>query len=118
MVSLAGMESVTLRVASGMPKRAAKGHPKTALQMPVVPDYEILTRRNHLVGMDSGSMISALIAARIGQAQLAVAARMLRQAESADAATVQQLLAAANRSADALAAAAQQGVGEIVDVYA
>jgi hypothetical protein len=67
--------------------------------------------------MDPASMASALIAARMGQAQIAVAARMLRH-ESADLASVVKLLAAANQSGDALAAAVQQGVGEIVDIYA
>ncbi|HEY7459058.1 MAG TPA: hypothetical protein VH765_09915 [Xanthobacteraceae bacterium] len=63
-------------------------------------------------------MASALIAARIGQAQIAAAARIMRQAESADLASVLKLLAAANQSGDALAAAVQQGVGELVDIYA
>ncbi|MEX0590835.1 MAG: hypothetical protein WD207_07085 [Xanthobacteraceae bacterium] len=67
--------------------------------------------------MDPGTIASALIAARIGQAQLAVAARLMRQAESVDTAQVLQLLAAANQSGEALAAAVQQGVGEIVDIY-
>jgi hypothetical protein len=67
--------------------------------------------------MDTGSIISALIAARIGQAQLAVAGRMLRH-ESADLAAVTKLIAAANQSGDALAVAVQQGVGELVDIYA
>jgi hypothetical protein len=68
--------------------------------------------------MDPASIVSALIAARIGQAQLAVAARMMRQAESADIASVVKLIAAANQSGEALAAAVQQGVGEVVDIYA
>ncbi|MEX2129161.1 MAG: hypothetical protein WD871_13095 [Xanthobacteraceae bacterium] len=67
--------------------------------------------------MDPGTIASALIAARIGQAQLAVAARLMRQAESVDTAQVLQLLAAANQSGEALAAAVQQSVGEIVDIY-
>ena len=68
--------------------------------------------------MDPASIVSALIAARIGQAQLAVAARMMRQAESADIASVVKLIAAANQSGEALAAAVQQGVGDVVDIYA
>jgi len=67
--------------------------------------------------MDPGTIASALIAARIGQAQVAVAARLMRQAESVDTAQVLQLLAAANQSGEALAAAVQQGIGEIVDIY-
>jgi hypothetical protein len=67
--------------------------------------------------MDTGGIVSALIAARIGQAQLAVAGRMLRH-ESADVAAVVKLIAAANQSGEALAAAVQQGVGEIVDIHA
>ena len=68
--------------------------------------------------MDPASMASALIAARIGQTQIAAAARMMRQAESADLASVLKLLAAADQSGEALAAAVQQGVGELVDIYA
>lgn len=68
--------------------------------------------------MDPASIVSALIAARIGQAQLAVAARIMRQAESADIASVVKLIAAANQSGEALAAAVQQGVGDVVDIYA
>lgn len=61
-------------------------------------------------------MISALVAARVGQAQLAMAARMMRDQASTDAAAVQQLLAAATQSADQFAAAVQQGIGEMVDI--
>jgi hypothetical protein len=57
-----------------------------------------------------------LIAARIGQAQMAAAARMMRDAQSVDTAVVQQLLAAANQSGTKLAAAVQQGMGEFVDI--
>jgi hypothetical protein len=67
--------------------------------------------------MDPASMVSALIAARIGQAQIAMAGRILRH-ESADLAAVAKLLAAANQSGEALAAAVQEGVGELVDIYA
>jgi hypothetical protein len=66
--------------------------------------------------MDPTSLVSAMIAARIGQAQIAAAARMMRQAESAQLQSVVQLLAAANASGDALAAAVQTGVGELVDI--
>jgi hypothetical protein len=66
--------------------------------------------------MDPSSLVSAMIAARIGQAQIAAAARMMRQAESAQLHSVVQLLAAANQSGEALAAAVQTGVGEIVDI--
>jgi hypothetical protein len=66
--------------------------------------------------MDPTSLVSALIAARIGQAQIAAAARLMQQAESAQLQSVMQLLAAANRSGDALAAAVQTGVGELVDI--
>jgi hypothetical protein len=66
--------------------------------------------------MDPASLVSAMIAARIGQAQIAAAARMMRQAESAQLQSVVQLLAAANQSGEALAAAVQTGVGELVDI--
>ena len=68
--------------------------------------------------MDPASLISAMIAARIGQAQIAAAARMMRQAESAQLQSVVQLLAAADQSGEALAAAVQAGVGELVDISA
>ena len=66
--------------------------------------------------MDPSAIASALIAARIGQAQMAAAARMMRDAQSVDTAVVQQLLAAANQSGAKLAAAVQQGMGEFVDI--
>jgi hypothetical protein len=66
--------------------------------------------------MDPTSLVSALIAARIGQAQIAAAARLMQQAESAQLQSVMQLLAAANQSGEALAAAVQTGVGELVDI--
>ena len=68
--------------------------------------------------MDPASLISAMIAARIGQAQIAAAARMMRQAKSAQLQSVVQLLAAADQSGEALAAAVQTGVGELVDISA
>jgi hypothetical protein len=67
--------------------------------------------------MDPASLVSALIAARIGQAQIAAAGRLARH-ESANAAQVVALNAAANQSGEALAAAVQKGVGELVDVTA
>ena len=66
--------------------------------------------------MDPTSLVSAMIAARIGQAQIAAAARMMRQSESAELQSVMALLAAANQSGEALAAAVQTGVGEFVDI--
>jgi hypothetical protein len=66
--------------------------------------------------MDPAAIASALIAARMGQAQLAAAARMMRQTQSADAAVIQQLLAAANQSGEALAAAVQAGMGGNIDI--
>lgn len=68
--------------------------------------------------MDPAAIASALIAARVGQAQMAVAARMMRDAATMDAAVVQQLLAAANQNAATLAAAVQPGVGENLDIRA
>ena len=66
--------------------------------------------------MDPAAIASALIAARMGQAQMAAAARMMKNAQSADTAVIQQLLAAANQSGEKLAAAVQQGMGEFVDI--
>ena len=65
--------------------------------------------------MDPAALVSALIAARVGQAQLVLAARLARRPDSMDPAALVKLIAAANRNADALAAAMQPGVGEIID---
>jgi hypothetical protein len=82
------------------------------------PPYGLLTRGSDLYGMDPAAIASALIAARVGQAQIAVAARLMRQQQSMDAALIQQLLAAANQNAEALTAAVQTGVGENIDISA
>ena len=66
--------------------------------------------------MDPAAIASALIAARMGQAQMAAAARMMKNAQSADTASILKLLAAANQSGEKLAAAVQQGMGEFVDI--
>ena len=68
--------------------------------------------------MDPAAIASALVAARVGQAQIAVAARLMRQQQSIDAAVIQQLLAAANQNAEALTAAVQTGVGGNIDISA
>ncbi len=65
--------------------------------------------------MGPAALASALIAARMGQAQLALAARLARRSDSMDPAAVVKLIAAANRNADALAAAMQPDVGGIID---
>jgi hypothetical protein len=68
--------------------------------------------------MDPAAVASALISARMGQAQMAAAARMMKHAQSADTAAVLKLLAAAEQSGAALAAAAKQGMGQYVDIMA
>ena len=79
----------------------------------------ILTVSRHFRGvMDPAAIASALIAARMGQAQMAAAARMMKNAQSADTASILKLLAAADQNGKALAAAAQQGMGEYVDLMA
>lgn len=47
---------------------------------------------------------------------MAMAAKLMKQANAVDAAVVQQLLAAANQNGEQLAAAAQQGMGEYIDI--
>jgi hypothetical protein len=79
-------------------------------------EYRLLTAPGDLPHMNPASIASALIAARVGQAQMAVAARMMRDQASMDAAAVQALLAAANQNAEQMAAAIQQGVGEMLDI--
>lgn len=68
--------------------------------------------------MDPVAIASALVAARVAQAQLAAAAKMMKNAQAVDAALVQQLVAAAGQNGERLAAAVQQGMGETLDVTA
>ena len=66
--------------------------------------------------MDDAGLASALIGARMGQVQLAVAAKMLRM--NADAArSVVQLIAAAQENLDRLANVAA-GIGGNLDISA
>jgi hypothetical protein len=66
--------------------------------------------------MDVGSLVSALIAARVGQMQLAAAARIAKtEANSGDA--VAKLVDAADQNAQQLSAAAE-GLGRAIDVSA
>jgi hypothetical protein len=64
--------------------------------------------------MDSADLASALIAARAGQTQLAVAAKMLRMKADADQSVV-QLLQAGQANIDKLANVAS-GIGGNLDV--
>jgi hypothetical protein len=68
--------------------------------------------------MDPAAIASALVASRLAQAQMAAAARLMRDAAAMDAAVVQQLLAAADQNTERLAAAVLAGVGASVDIYA
>lgn len=79
----------------------------------------MLTAPGHApVTMDPAVLVSSLIAARTAQAQMAVAAKLMKQANAMDAAVVQQLLTAADQNGQRLAAAAQQGMGEYIDFMA
>jgi predicted signal transduction protein with EAL and GGDEF domain len=64
--------------------------------------------------MDIGALASAMIAARVGEVQLAVAARLLRMDAQA-AGTAAKLIDAAEASADRLANVAA-GIGANLDV--
>ena len=64
--------------------------------------------------MDIGSLVSALFAARIGQMQLAAAAKIAKT-EADSGAAVTKLVDAANQNAQRLSAAAE-GLGQAVDV--
>ena len=64
--------------------------------------------------MDTAALASAFIGARMGEVQLAVAARMLKMS-SDDAASVVKLVDAANHSTDRLADVAA-GLGQNVDI--
>jgi hypothetical protein len=68
--------------------------------------------------MNPAALASALIASRAAQAQMAMAAKLMKQANGMDAAVIQQLLAAADQNGQQLAAAAQQGMGEYIDMMA
>jgi hypothetical protein len=64
--------------------------------------------------MDVGSLVSALVAARIGQMQLAAAAKIAKmQTNSGDA--VAKLVDAADQNAQKLSAAAE-GLGQAIDI--
>ena len=66
--------------------------------------------------MDVGALVSAVLAARIGEMQLAAAAKIAKmQADNGDA--VATLVVAADQNAQALAAAAE-GLGRAVDISA
>jgi hypothetical protein len=66
--------------------------------------------------MDIGPLVSALVAARVGQMQLAVAAKIAKmQADNGDA--VAKLVDAADQNAGQLSAAAE-GLGQAVDISA
>ena len=66
--------------------------------------------------MDTGSLVSALIAARMAQMQLAVAAKIAKtKADSGDA--VAKLVDAADQNAQQLSAATG-GLGHAIDVSA
>ena len=66
-----------------------------------------------MLAMDPAGIAHGLLAARIGRAQLAIAARLLSE-ESADGAAVVKLIAAANQNMEKLAAA-MPGTGAVLD---
>jgi hypothetical protein len=66
--------------------------------------------------MNPAALASALVASRAAQAQMAMAAKLMKQANAVDTAVIQQLLAAANQNGEQLATAAQQGMGEYIDI--
>jgi hypothetical protein len=66
--------------------------------------------------MDIGSLVSALVAARLAQMQLAAAAKIAKtEADSGDA--VAKLVDAADQNAQQLSAAAN-GLGQAIDISA
>jgi len=66
--------------------------------------------------MDTGSLVSALVAARVAQMQLAAAAKIAKtEADSGDA--VAKLVDAADQNTQQLSAAAE-GLGHAIDVSA
>ncbi len=66
--------------------------------------------------MDVGSLVSALVAARVGQMQLAAAAKIAKmQTNSGDA--VAKLVDAADQNAQEFSAAAE-GLGQAIDISA
>lgn len=68
--------------------------------------------------MDPAAIASGMISARMGQAQMALAARLMKQQQTADLTMVTKLLAAAEANMKQMTAAVQAGVGEAVDIMA
>lgn len=68
--------------------------------------------------MDPAAIASGMISARMGQAQMALAARLMQQQQMTDMKIVTQLLAAAEANMKQMTAAVQAGVGETVDIMA
>ncbi len=68
--------------------------------------------------MDPAAIASGLVSARAGQAQLALAARLMKQQQITDTKIVTQLIAAAQANLKQITAAVQQGIGQAVDITA
>lgn len=68
--------------------------------------------------MDPAALASGMISARMGQVQMALAARLMQQQQITDMKIVTQLLAAAEANMQQMTAAVQQGVGQTVDIMA
>ena len=68
--------------------------------------------------MDPAAIASGMISARVGQAQMALAARLMQQQQIADTQMITKLLEAANQNMQQLTAAVQEGVGQTVDIMA
>ena len=68
--------------------------------------------------MDPAAIASGMISARMGQAQLALAARLMQKQQIADVTMVTKLLAAAEANMKQMATAVQAGIGETVDIMA
>jgi hypothetical protein len=111
--SSAGCEYLTIKLSIKPPIRACQD---------VFAKHKLLTGRGDswpLVGvcvMDIGAVVSAMVAARVAQMQLAVAAKIAKtEADSGNA--VAKLVDAADQNAQQLSAAVE-GLGHAIDVSA
>ncbi len=68
--------------------------------------------------MDPAAIASGMISARMGQAQMALAARLMQSQQITDMTIVTNLLAAAEASMKQMTATVQAGVGQSVDIMA
>jgi hypothetical protein len=68
--------------------------------------------------MDAASLATGMVSARTAQVQMALAARLMQAQQITDMKIVTQLLASAEANMKQMTAAAQEGIGQMVDITA